>query len=432
MNKLYKALLLSLCGILASVGIFSLVFLGVTASLGTQDPAEKPVFSVSALLDGSYMVALEEYFADNFPLHDFFMDANRVLNHFYFFSPSNNMLAIDFHGGAEQGGIALEPSDNSAEEQKPLFQEPDESEVTSVGTIIIHGNRAMDIPTALNESIVAYGETVSEIADALGEDFRVFSLITPNSGQFYSPKSYHTGIHDQKAMIDLCYGSMNENVTTVDAYSALAGRIDEYLFFRTDHHWTQKGAYYAYTAYCEAAGLQATELQQHQTGSYDRFIGSMYNYTYGYPQSNALKNEPDILTYYLPVCNASAEYFDEPTLSYGSTIDVVNQSLDEGIQNKYLCFISGDTPICMIEAENDGGTCLILKDSYGNAFIPFLTANYSRIIAVDPREFSGEGEPVLDLAAFAKEQGVDDVLILNYPFMMCNNSYISNLASLIS
>ena len=57
-------------------------------------------------------------------------------------------------------------------------------------------------------------------------------------------------------MIDRCYGGMDEKIVTVDAYSALAAHTDEYLYFRTDHHWTQLGAYYAYTAFCEAAGFE--------------------------------------------------------------------------------------------------------------------------------------------------------------------------------
>ena len=58
-------------------------------------------------------------------------------------------------------------------------------------------------------------------------------------------------------MIDYVYSKMGSNVHTVDAYSKLAAHIDEYIYFRTDHHWTQLGAYYAYTAFCEAAGFKA-------------------------------------------------------------------------------------------------------------------------------------------------------------------------------
>lgn len=446
MKKLYLFLLSSLAVILFAVGIFSLVQMGFSAEPDREDRAAMPEFSFSALLDGSYTAGLENYYADRFPFRDFFLSANRLMNKFYYFSPGKNILAIDYQGGAEQGGTSLaDPvqSENTEDtplqqnkppvhQDKPPVEQPNEKDVTSVGTIIINGNRAMDIPTAVNENIVLYGETVNRIADAVGDDVRVFSLVTPNSGQFYSPTSYHTGLHDQEAMIQLCYGAMNDRVTTVDAYSVLEEHAEEYLFFRTDHHWTQKGAYYAYMAFCEAAGFTAPDLAEYAAGNYEDFVGSMFNYTSGYPQSKALKEEPDTLTYYLPLAQTYAAYYADTALVNGVKIPVVDTNLSESVGNKYLCFICGDTPVCVIESDAEGGVCMVLKESYGNAFVPFLTSHYSKIICIDPREFSGEGEPVMDLAAFAAEQGVDDLLILNYPFMISNSSYIANLNSLLA
>ncbi len=430
MNKLFKILLLSLLLLLLSVGLCSVAMLGLSAAQGTDDTGSRVPYSFSSLVDGSYTAGLENYFADNFAFQNFFLKANKVLNRFYYFTLRNGSLAIDFNGGAEQGGIGLNESQGE-DENGEANGLPDESEVTSVGTILIHGNRAMDIPTALDDVIAEYGRTIAQIADKMPEDVRVFSLVTPNSGQFYSPVSYHTGIHDQKAMIDLCYGEMGDRVKRVDAYGAIAAHTDEYLFFRTDHHWTQKGAYYAYTAFCDTAGFRPTDLSAHESGVYENFVGSMHHYIAGYPQSDTLMNNPDFLTYYLPVAETKTTYYLDTTMSNGIPVPTVDRNLGDHITNKYLCYISGDTPICVLETAAEGGTCLVLKDSYGNAFIPFLTSHYSRIIAVDPREFCGEGEPDLNLAAFVQEQGVDDLLILNYPFMMGNSTYIKNLNDLL-
>ena len=430
MNKLLKILLLSLLSLMLALGVFSAVMLCISASKGTDDTDSSVPYSFRTLIDGSYTAGVENYFADNFAFQEFFLKANRILNRFYYFSFGNGSLAIDFDGGAEQGGIGLNESQDNGESDEATGL-PDESEVTSVGTILVHGNRAMDIPTALDDIIVEYGRTIGKIPDKMPENVRVFSLVTPNSGQFYSPVSYHTGVHDQKAMIELCYGEMGDKVKRVDAYSAIAAHTDEYLFFRTDHHWTQKGAYYAYTAFCDAAGLHPTSLSQHESGTYDNFVGSMHHYTAGYPQSDVLMDNPDQLTYYLPLVDTKTKYYLDSSMENGIPIPTVDRNLGEHITNKYLCYISGDTPICVLETAADGGTCLVLKDSYGNAFIPFLTTHYSRIIAVDPREFCGEGEPDLDLAAFVREQDVDDLLILNYPFMMGNSVYIKNLNDLL-
>ena len=79
----------------------------------------------------------------------------------------------------------------------------------------------------------------------------------------------------------------------------------------------------------------------------------------------------------------------------------------------------------------EGPVCLLLKESYGNAMIPWLTSHYSKIVVVDPREFNQEGKPSLDLRTFAESQGANDCLILNYPMMLNSAAYVTWLERLI-
>jgi len=283
----------------------------------------------------------------------------------------------------------------------------------------------MEIPSANEQIIESYADAVGRLADAMGSGVRTISLVTPNGGEFYSPQSMHTGIHSQKAMIEHCYASMDAGIVTVDAYSGLREHADEYIYFRTDHHWTQLGAYYAYQKFCEAAGFEAVALDRFQTGVYENFVGSMYTFTKGYPQSETLYNNPDTLTYYLPIYETHAKYYADASLQNGVAVSVVYTQLPESTTNKYLCYIGGDTPVCVIESAAEGGTCMVLKESYGNAFVPFLTSHYSKIIVIDPREFNRDGKPSLDLASFAAEQGIDDLIVINYPYMINNTSYIA-------
>ena len=462
MKKLYLGLMGSLVAIMAALGILSLVDTNPTMSTENR-PLTPPEFSWSGLADASYLQEVENYYADTFPFREQLMGLNRLLNRFYYYSGTDNYLAIDFAGGAEQGGESLHDVENALNggqpnsestpptdggdtpadqtgstpdaeqtppeetEDPPELDVPDESQATGIGTVIVVGDNAMDIPTATDSVIVSYADAVSQIAAAL-PGVRTLSLVTPNSGEFYSPESFHTGSHSQKDMIDLCYASMSDQVVTVDAYSALREHADEYLYFRTDHHWTALGAYYAYTSYCAAAGFEPVPLDQFETGTYENFLGTMYTYTAQYPQSEALRENPDTLTYYLPVVETHARYYSDTTLSDGIPISVVYTKLDESVSNKYLCFIGGDTPVCIIEtAVEDGPVCMVIKESYGNALVPFLTSHYSKIVVIDPREFNQEGLPTLDLPQFAAEQGVDDLLIVNYPFMINNSFYVDLL-----
>ena len=479
MKNWYRILLILALVLLLAVGTVSLVSWRQPGGVG-ETPVEAPQFSLKALFDGTFIPQFEEYYTATFPARQTLMDWNRKLNRFYYYSGSgeeDNVLVLDGNTGAEQGGEKLEdvqaamngktgadpapapdtpddiqpeqpvndgttgetapaetetpPEPEQPAEQDPALDNPEESEASYAGAVVVVGTRAMEIPTADEGIIASYAKAVDDLAAALGGDVRTISLLTPNGGEFYSPESLHTGLHSQKSMIDLCYGDMGKNIVTVDAYSALRAHTDEYIYFRTDHHWTQLGAYYAYTAFCKAAGFEAVPLDKFETGRYDTFVGSMYTFTKGYPQSDVLKANPDYLDYYLPIYETHAKYYADASLQDGVPVSVVYTKLDDAVSNKYLCFIGGDTPVCVIESAAEGGTCLVLKESYGNALVPFLTSHYSKIIVVDPREFNRDGKPSLDLAAFAAEQGVDDLLVVNYPYMINSKSYVRWLERLV-
>jgi len=459
LKKLYTILLVFLLSVMMLVGVISLVDRDATESeMENRKLASKPKFSLSALWDGSYISELETYYSDTFPGREALLKANKVLNKFYYFSGSeeNAMLVIDFDGDVAQGGEALKPVEPEAdpvepetpaelpEQEEPETTEPVQEEepeinydemdfTTTDNSIIILGTSALDIPTGSEEIIGRYSTAINNIQTALGNQVRMISLVTPNSGQFYSPTEFHTGSHDQKWMIDLCYSKMNVDVMTVDAYSVLEKHKKEDIYFRTDHHWTALGAYYAYTAFCETVGFEPVKLDQFRSGSYDGFVGSMYGYTSQYPQSQVLKENPDTLVYYCPIEDTQAAFFANAQMDMAQAywIDVVNTNLPDSEKNRYMCFLSGDHPVVRITSSADGETCLVLKDSYGNAFIPFLTSHYSEIYVIDPREFNADGKPSLDLVSFVQEHEVEDVLALNYPFMINRKDYARMLNYLV-
>lgn len=479
MKKLYIALLLLVLAAALTVGVWSLTDTDPTVSLSeNRELTQRPQLSLEGILDGSYLLEMESYYSDTFPGRELLLQANKRLNQFYYFSGTgeDSLLILDHTGGAEQGGEALrqpqpedqeqtdvserpgdpdpevppvvepedDPPENTPTEQQPPEEtappavedpappeEQEEQQLTTVGAIIIQGDRAMEIPTASENVILDYAEAVNNLKNALG-DVRMISLLTPNSGQFYSREDFRTGLHDQKTMIELCYGAMDKDVLTVDAYTALEAHQEEYIFFRTDHHWSALGAYYAYTAFCETMGWEAVPLEAYETGVYENFVGSMYTYTSSYSQSEVLKANPDTLTYYLPVVETHAKYYADAELTEGYPVSVVYRGITEDTSNKYLCFLGGDHPAAVVEtAVEDGPVCLVLKESYGNAFVPFLTSHYSKIIVIDPREFNRDGMPSLDLVAFAREQGVDDVIVINYPFMINSAVYVKWLNRLV-
>ena len=144
-----------------------------------------------------------------------------------------------------------------------------------------------------------------------------------------------------------------------------------------------------------------------------------------------LKENPDSLTYYIPKAETSVKYYEDASLGYGGKIQAI-YPLSENRSNKYLCFLGGDHPITVLETDcAEERTCILIKESYGNAFSTWLTSHYSKIICIDPREFNRSGKPSLDLKEFAARVGADDCIILNYPMMLSSDAYASWLNRLV-
>ena len=250
MKNFYRILLILALALVLTVGAVSLVSWKQTEGV-SEKTVEPPQFSLKALFDGTFIPQFEEYYTATFPARQTLMGWNQKLNRFYYYSGASeedNMLVLDGSTGAEQGGESLgdveaalngktEPDttpapDTSADitsdpstqspttgettspetgtppeqpaEPDPALDNPDESEASYAGSVVVVGTRAMEIPTADEGIITSYAKAVDDLAGAMGENTRTISLITPNGGEFYSPESLHTGLHSQKDMIDLC------------------------------------------------------------------------------------------------------------------------------------------------------------------------------------------------------------------------------------
>ena len=399
----------------------------------------KPKLTISGLLDGNYFNQYREYFADTFPNRETLMKSNTTLNGFYYFgglgSDDSASLVVDFNANAAQQGEALKVTEDpeatgSVDESEPQ-KKPSEplASAEQLGSVVLIGDSAFDVPHADNDQIVKYAQAVTAIADTLGSNVKTFSMPVPNSAEFYTHKEYHTGKTSQKAMFDLCKENLGANVTFVDAYSVIEQHTEEYIYFRTDHHWTHLGAYYAYNALCKSAGFTPVNKDDFATGQWENFVGSLYTYVANYPQGQVLKDNPDTVHYWKPSANITTTCYNTTALTGGYAMGTICR-VGEDVDNKYLTFMGGDHPIAIVETDTPGPTILVIKESYGNALISWLTNHYSKIILIDPRQYYGKNSDI-NLAEFAQSQGVEQCLVVNYPMMLNSDGYTRLLEKLV-
>ena len=209
MNKLYKILSLILLAALCIVGALSIFDTDATYSESERRKLKTmPAITLSSLLDGSFVSDFSDYFADTFPGRESLMDTNRSLNGFYYFGGlnlgDNASLILDFSSnGADQGEALQEdvPKETSPDETEP---EQEAKGPEKLGSVLLVGDSAFDIPYANHDMIPRYAAAVNAIAETLGDAVDTYWMPVPNSAEFYTPEAYHTGASSQAAIFDTC------------------------------------------------------------------------------------------------------------------------------------------------------------------------------------------------------------------------------------
>ena len=294
-----------------------------------------------------------------------------------------------------------------------------EGKIKDYNSVVTVNDTAYELYTYMDKVAENYAKCINKTANALKGTSDVYDLVIPLSSGITFPDNLKEKIQssDQQEAMKKIQDKMNKKVISVDVYDVLMQHRQEYEYFRTDHHWTTLGAYYAYTEFCKAKGIEPEALDSYETKDFDGFLGSFYNDT----SDAKLKANPDVVTVYYPnsesimhVTASDGQKYDWPVI-----YDVTNYSA--GL--KYSTFIASDNPYTLIENKDldDKSSCIVVKESFGNAFIPFLVDHYQKIYVIDYRYWTGS------ISKLAKDKKVKDVLFLNNLSMIRNKSLVAKL-----
>ena len=249
------------------------------------------------------------------------------------------------------------------------------------------------------ENCERYAAAVNKAAAAL-PGVKVYSMVIPTSSEFYVPEDITGFTSSQKEKIDHTADKLS-GVANVDVYSALKAHTDEYIYTRTDHHWQPLGAYYAAEVFAKAAGVadKFADISEYKKVTKEGYMGSLYNYS----KSEKLNSDPEPFTMYIsPNDSALKTTYYDTSFQNGKESDLF-VSRDAGAY--YCSFLGSDDRIAKIETDcANGKTLVVMKESYGNGLIPFLTQCYQTIYVCDVRYFD------LNAIQFCKDVNADDLL----------------------
>ena len=278
------------------------------------------------------------------------------------------------------------------------------------GNAMIVDNMAYEYYGYSESAAKSYTSLVSKVGQQLQGQADVYCLVIPTAVGVVFPDDVaekYSGYEDQGARLEQIYGMLDSSVIPVNIFDKMMQHRDEYLYYRTDWHWSGIGAYYGYERFCEVKGITPYTMAQRTEHAYEGYLGPLYSQTCN--KDAALSATPDTVYAYEP-------YFEEDvTMIYTDTNgnrisqEVIENGDNYGAGLKYLIFAAGDNPITEFTntAITDGSVAIVVKESFGNAMMSYFVDHYSTVYEIDYRHWNG------DLVDFAREVGADDIIFAN-------------------
>ena len=381
MKKLKVFIIVEFCLILFSSPVATLLSSDKEFSdMENRELAQKPVFSGKSFLDCRYQDNYEEWLNDQF----FWRDG-------WSFVAANLQAAF---GKKDINGVYLGKNGCLLEKyQETDFEQEQVNENTGY------------LSKFLNYAVKHYGKD------------HVHCIMLPSkAGALPDSLPVFAGPFDTGKVLKGLKDSLDEPDVLLDAGEILRKHQKEYIYYRTDHHWTTLGAYYAWTQFAEAAGLPVKGLGYYQRETvFTRFYGTTYNKAHigVKPNSVELFHNPGEKRIHVDM--------DDGKLVAGSVYFL--EEAEKGF-NKYNIFFSKNTfKIVVTTQAGTGKSLLLVKDSFANCFVPFLAEDYDQIIMVDYRYGK---VPMKDIMEQYKD--ITDVLVMFNTEKFMQNTKLNRLA----
>ena len=419
-----------------SVFIFIIVFGLISLFLilfprSTESQIEKrklatfPQFSLNSYFSGEFTKNVAEFYDDTVPFRDSFKTAGYNFKGIFGLHTEDEVKMVGVKGidknkpqpvEASKNETSQKPSEaskadetskqesqSSKEESKNETIQMGEAEYTVENGIIVvkHNGHYRALELLGGGTGNSYVDALNSFRKDLNDNVRIYSMIAPLASEYYTPSNYSEYTVSQKEVFDSIASRLDDGITSIDIDTVLSYHTNEDIYFRTDHHWTGLGAYYAAQKFAETAGLDFKDLSTYQKHDIEGFVGTMYAFT----QDPNINNDPETFTYYTPsnLNQCVTEHYDT---------DFTNMSewdffcdVGDPQHNAYLTFMGGDEQIVRVKTNvKNGKKLIIVKDSYGNAIPGYLFGSYEEIYVADMRYFD------LNLVDFIEDQGITDLL----------------------
>ncbi len=317
--------------------------------------AEFPTFDAEELFSGNFATGLEDYLSDQIPFRDNFITMKTFAE-----------MAV---GKRESGGVYIAKDSYLMDK------------FTSYNSKLLKLNAAA--VASLKTDLEKRGIDVWTMAVPVASQ-----VLTDKLPAFAPCASYEKML---KVLDDA-------GLRTIDVKKVLDSHTEESIYYRTDHHWTSLGAYYAY---CEWMNQLGRKSAPESCWTKEELAGNFRGTTW---------NKVPLPT--IPAESITAWYIHENRkVSYNDgeyeTESIYEKKYLDG-SDQYAVFLNSNQGETVIEGSGDSGSgkLLIIKDSYGNTFSQFACEDFEEVYVIDPRFFRG------DIRDYIEENEITEVLVL--------------------
>ena len=446
-------------GIILFAGVMLLgAFLGLlffvrpkTSEKEKRSLAKYPSFTMKTFLNGEYFSDVSTWYSDTYPFRDALVSADQKLKGLYGIESKTMMVGEEKQAdeipdindnteavtetttaatteaatGDTEAGATTEATTEKVREVDPPDSKGMDEEIQNQiqQNLYVKGDAAYSVYYFGKENCTNYVAALNNVAAELKGQTTVYNILVPNNSGVMLSEDELSKLagSDQEQAIDYYYSIESDDVKTVDTIKTLRKHNDEYLYFSTDHHWTQLAAYYVYQNFCKVKGIEAHDLSYYDKKEFKNFLGTFYS-TLG---NSNMEANPDTVDAYVPKGTNDMTFWDTDGKEWNW--NVIYDVDSWASSSKYMTFIGGDRPMEVIENPQikDGSSCVVLKESYGNCFVPFLVDHYQTVYVLDYRYTTVN---VLD---FVKEKQADDLIIINNITIIGSTSVVDLISGLL-
>ena len=315
------------------------------------------------------------------------------------------------------------PSKTPSATYEPILSDKKVKTYPSVG-VVVAGDSAYEMYNYVDSVVSQYAKVLNAFRKKLDAKVKIFDIVAPTSAGITFPDNLKDKVNlsDQGKASKKIAKKLAKNISFVPAYEALMAHRTEYIYFRTDHHWTSLGAYYAYSAFCKEKGIEPNAVEGYKKKAFKGFTGSFYKDT---KQNKKLRKDTMEVLYPVDYDALALTYTDSNGKKFQAP--VIANAANYSASLKYCAYIASDNPFTVIKNKNkkDGSSCVVIKESFGNAFVPFLADHYQNVYVIDYRYWNGK------LQDFIRRKKCNDVLFVNNMSMTRNSYLVTKLSQIL-